>query len=241
MAAVLSHNMGDIDKVSKFIEECYRNGITVDPPNINTGEGKFVALDGRIQYGMEAIEGVGTSAVEAVVEEREENGPFDSVYDFASRIDSRVCNKRTLESLFQAGAFDSVNPNRRQLLENIETLLSYGSRVQEMKESNQSDLFGDGSGSASAIDEPPLREVEPWSNIERLNKERELIGFYLSGHPLEQVPRGGAPFLLALPRPRQAGAAGRPHRSALRRASPPRRNGLPTSGDDPSHSCRWKT
>ncbi|MDZ7773738.1 MAG: DNA polymerase III subunit alpha [Balneolaceae bacterium] len=186
MAAVLSHNMGDIDKVSKFIEECYRNGITVDPPNINTGEGKFVALDGRIQYGMEAIKGVGSGAVDAVVAERGENGPFESVYDFARRIDSRVCNKRTLESLFQAGAFDSINPNRRQLLENIETLLSYGSRVQEMMESNQSDLFGDGSGTASAIDEPNLREVEPWSNIERLNKERELIGFYLSGHPLNK-------------------------------------------------------
>ncbi len=184
MAAVLSHNMGDIDKVSKFIEECYRGGITVDPPNINTGEGKFVAVDGRIQYGMEAIKGVGTNAVDAVVEERREDGPFESVFDFARRIDSRVCNKRTLESLFQAGAFDTLDPNRRRLLENIETILSYGSRVQEMMESNQSDLFGDGSGSASAIDEPELREVEPWSNIERLSKERELIGFYLSGHPL---------------------------------------------------------
>ncbi len=186
MAAVLSHNMGDIDKVSKFIEECYRNGIKVDPPNINTGAGKFVAVDGRIQYGMEAIKGVGSNAVEELVKERKENGPFESVYDFASRIDSRVCNKRTLESLFQAGAFDTLNPNRRQLIQNMDMILSYGSRVQEMENSNQSDLFGDGSDSRSAIDEPELEHIEPWSNIERLNKERELIGFYLSGHPLNK-------------------------------------------------------
>lgn len=186
MAAVLCHNMGDIDKVSKFIEECYRNGITVDPPNINTGEGMFVARDGRIQYGMEAIKGVGTNAVEEVVKERNENGEFESIYDFARRVDSRVCNKRTMESLIQAGAFDTFNTSRRKLLESMERILSYGSRVQEMENSNQSDLFGDGSGSASAIEEPALNPVQPWSNIERLNNERELIGFYLSGHPLNK-------------------------------------------------------
>jgi DNA polymerase-3 subunit alpha len=186
MAAVLTHNMGDIDKVSKFIEECYRNGITVDPPNVNTGAGKFVAVDGRIQYGMEAIKGVGSNSVEEIVKERRKNGKFESVYDFARRVDSSVCNKRTLESLFQAGAFDSINPNRRQLLENIEIILSYGSRVQEIENSNQSDLFGDGGDNTSAIDEPKFQEVRPWSNIERLNKERELIGFYLSGHPLDK-------------------------------------------------------
>lgn len=186
MAAVLCHNMSDIDKVSKFIEECHRNGITVDPPNINTGEGMFVARDGRIQYGMEAIKGVGTNAVDEVVKERNENGEFESIYDFARRVDSRVCNKRTMESLIQAGAFDTFNANRRKLLESMERILSYGSRVQEMENSNQSDLFGDGSGSASAIEEPALDPVQPWSNIERLNKERELIGFYLSGHPLNK-------------------------------------------------------
>src|SRR5699024_9477376 len=186
MAAVLTHNMGNIDKVSKFIEECYHNGITVDPPNINTGAGKFVAVDGRIQYGMEAIKGVGSNAVAEVVEERRENSKFDSVYDFARRIDSRICNKRTLESLIQAGAFDDFDSNRRKLLQSMEVIISYGSRVQEMENSNQSDLFGDGGGSASAIDEPVLEEVAQWSNIERLNKERELIGFYLTGHQLRK-------------------------------------------------------
>jgi DNA polymerase-3 subunit alpha len=186
MAAVLSHNMGDIDKVSKFIEECNRMGITVDPPNVNNGQGKFVAVDGRIQYGMEAIKGVGSNVVAEIVKERKENGKFESIYDFARRVDSSICNKRTLESLFQAGAFDKLNKNRRQLIQHMEVIISYGSRVQEMENSNQSDLFGDGGDNASAIDEPELKEVEPWSSIERLNKERELIGFYLSGHPLDK-------------------------------------------------------
>jgi DNA polymerase-3 subunit alpha len=186
MAAVLCHNMHDIDKVSKFMEECYRSGITVDPPNVNTGEGMFVARDGHIQYGMEAIKGVGSNAVEEFVHERDENGGYESVFDFARRVDSRTCNKRTMESLFQAGAFDSMNKNRRQLLGSTEAIISYGSHMQEMEKSNQSDLFGDGSGSASAIDEPNLGEVQPWTTVERLNKERELIGFYLSGHPLNK-------------------------------------------------------
>lgn len=186
MAAVLTHNMGNIDKVSKFIEECNRMGIDVDAPDINNGAGKFVAVDGRIQYGMEAIKGVGSNAVLELVEERHENGKFESIFDFARRVDSRVCNKRTLESLFQAGAFDDLNTHRRQLLQHIETIISYGSRMQEMEDSNQSDLFGEGENSSSAIDEPEFEHIEPWSNIERLNKERELIGFYLSGHPLDQ-------------------------------------------------------
>ena len=91
-----------------------------------------------------------------------------------------------MESLVQAGAFDTMNSNRRQLLEHIDTILSYGSRIQEMEQSNQSDLFGDESGNGAAIDEPEFEPIEPWSNIERLNKERELIGFYLSGHPLNK-------------------------------------------------------
>lgn len=186
MASVLSHNMGDIDKVSKFIEECYKMGILVDPLNINTGEGKFVARDGRIQYGMEAIKGVGSNAVEELVRERKENGEFESIFDFTKRMDLRVCNRKTLESLIQAGAFDCMNTNRRQLMENLDMIITYAQRMQELKESNQSDLFGDGGGSASVIGEPELEKIEPWSNIERLNKERELIGFYLSGHPLNK-------------------------------------------------------
>ena len=186
MSAVLSHNMGDIKKVSFFIEECQRIGIPVDPPNINSAEGKFVAKDGRVQYGLSAIKGVGSSAIEQIVLERNDKGPFNSIFDFSARVDTRVCSKKTVESLAQAGAFDSLHQNRAQLLASIEDVISYASRKQEEERLNQVSLFGgDGSGSGMGS-EPKLRECEPWTNIERLNKERELIGFYLSGHPLDK-------------------------------------------------------
>ncbi len=186
MAAVLSHNMGDIKKVSFFIEECQRIGIPVDPPNINSAEGKFVAKNGRVQYGMSAIKGVGSAAIEQIVKERNEKGHFKNIFEFSARIDTRICNKKTIESLAQAGAFDSLHQNRAQLLASIEDVLSYASRKQEEERLNQVSLFGGDAASGGMSSEPNLRDCPPWTNIERLNKERELIGFYLSGHPLDK-------------------------------------------------------
>ncbi|MEX2603417.1 MAG: DNA polymerase III subunit alpha, partial [Gracilimonas sp.] len=185
MAAVMTHNMSDIKKVASFIEECQRMNIPVDPPNINTARGKFRAKDGRVQYGMSAIKGVGSSAIQHIVEEREENGDFTSIFDFATRVDLRVCNRKTMESLIIAGAFDSLNDNRAQMYESVEDILSYAVRKQEEIRLNQGNLFGGDSGGAGS-QEPKLREVPRWTQIERLNKERELIGFYLSGHPLSR-------------------------------------------------------
>ncbi len=185
MAAVMSHNMNDIKKVASFIEECQRLGIVVDPPNINTSRGKFVSKDGRIQFGMSAIKGVGSSAIKHIVEEREKNGKFTSIFDFSARVDLRVCSRKTLESLISAGAFDEVNDNRAELMMNIEDILQYAVRKQEEERLNQVNMFGDGAGGAMS-QEPKLKPVPKWSTIERLNNERELIGFYLSGHPLNR-------------------------------------------------------
>lgn len=185
MAAVMTHNMSDIKKVASFIEECQKMHIPIDPPNVNTARGKFTAREGRVQYGMSAIKGVGSSAIQHIVEEREENGLFTSVFDFASRVDLRVCNRRTLESLIQAGAFDELDDNRAKLLFSVEDILSYASRKQEEQRLNQVNLFGGGAG-GGMLQEPKLKEVSKWSSIERLNKERELIGLYLSGHPLNR-------------------------------------------------------
>ncbi len=185
MAAVMSHNMSDIKKIASFIEECQKMNIPVDPPNINSARGKFVAKEGRVQYGMSAIKGVGSSALQHIVEEREENGLFESIFDFATRVDLRVCNRRTLESLISAGAFDELDDNRAQLLAGVEDILSYANRKQEEKRMNQVNLFGGASGGGLA-QEPKLKPVPKWSQIERLNNERELIGFYLSGHPLNK-------------------------------------------------------
>lgn len=183
MSAVMSHNMSDIKKVALFIEECRKLGIEVDPPNINTSRGKFVSKNGRVQFGMSAIKGVGSSVIKQIVEERESNGLFKSVFDFAARIDSRICNRRALESLISAGAFDELNDNRAQLLMSVDDILQYGSRKQEEERMNQVSMFGGGASGAMS-QEPKLKPVPKWSNMERLNKERDLIGFYLSGHPL---------------------------------------------------------
>ncbi len=184
MAAVLTHNMGDIKKVSQFIEECQRMGIPVDPPNVNTGAGSFVVHNERVQYGMEAIKGVGSNAVANLVEVRGDE-PFTSIYDFASRVDLRTCNRKTMESLIYAGAFDCMHENRRQLFESLDDVVQYASRKQQEESMNQISLFGGESGQA-ALSEPPLHDVPVWTNMERLKKERDMIGFYLSGHPLDK-------------------------------------------------------
>ena len=185
MAAVLTHNMGDIKKVSSFIEEANALGISVDPPNINTGAGKFVVKEGRIQYGMDAIKGVGSNAVISLVHERTENGPYKSLFDFTFRVDLKSCNRKTMESLIQAGAFDELHKNRAQLMESLDDAIQYAIRKQEEESRNQISLFGGGENGMDMA-EPKLREVKQWSNIERLKRERDLIGFYLSGHPLDK-------------------------------------------------------
>ena len=186
MAAVLTHNMGDIKKVSHFIEEASAIGLTVDMPNINTGAGKFVVKDGRIQYGMEAIKGVGGNAVIAIVEARKEGGPFKSLFDFTFRVDLKSCNRKTIESLIQAGALDDFTKNRAQLLESLDDAITYAVRKQEEKNRNQFSLFGDGTVSGGDMAEPRLRECAAWTNMERLKRERDHIGFFLSSHPLDK-------------------------------------------------------
>lgn len=185
MASVLTHNMGDIKKVSQFIEECRYLGMSVQPPNVNTGAGQFVVRDGHIQYGLEAVKGVGSAAVEYMVNERNAKGLFVSLFDFTARMDLRSCNRKTIESLIEAGAFDTMNPNRAALWESLDDALSYAQRKQADAGMNQFSLFGAGAP-GSELQEPKLKEARPWTNMERLKKERELIGFYLSGHPLDR-------------------------------------------------------
>ena len=185
MASVLTHNMGDIKTVSKFIEECAHMGVPVDPPNVNTGRGMFVVENGRIQYGMEAIKGAGAGAIGSLVEERTAHGAYASIFDLASRVDLRHVNKKTLESLIQSGAFDTLHPNRHQLVESLDDVVAYAQRKQQEDARNQTSLF-DGGDTGAGLAEPKLKDVEPWPNLERLKREREMIGFFLSGHPLDR-------------------------------------------------------
>jgi DNA polymerase-3 subunit alpha len=185
MASVLTHNMGDIKTVSKFIEECAHMGVPVDPPNVNTGRGMFVVEGGRIQYGLEAIKGAGAGAIASLVDERTAHGAYGSIFDLASRVDLRHVNKKTLESLIQSGAFDTLHPNRHQLVESLDDVVAYAQRKQQEDARNQTSLF-DGGDTGGGLAEPKLKDVEPWPNLECLKREREMIGFFLSGHPLDR-------------------------------------------------------
>jgi len=191
MAAVLN-NQNSIDKISFFMEECRRMGVPVLGPDINESDMAFsVNKKGEVRFGLTGVKGVGEKAIESIIEEREKNGPYQSVYDFARRSNSRSVNKKSYENLVYSGAFDEFKLNRAQFfaktengtLTGIERLSKYGVDYQNTQSSSQSSLFG---GSvASYIPEPPMPECEEWPLIEKLKYEKDVIGIYLTGHPLD--------------------------------------------------------
>lgn len=194
MAALLSRNLNDISKITFFIDETRRMGIKVLRPDVNESELTFIVnKDGNIRFGMAAIKGLGSSVAEAIIAEREAKGPFKSIFDFAKRINLRAVNKRSFEALAMAGAFDSFeNTHRAQFFyrENtddsifIEKVIRYATKYQERQNSQQVSLFG-GSEEVEASD-PPMPECRSWSKIEQLKNEKEVTGFYISGHPLDE-------------------------------------------------------
>ena len=193
MASVLSNNMNDIKSVTFFMEECKRMGIEVLGPDVNESYFKFaVNGQGAIRFGMGAIKGVGEGAVESIINTRKEHGKFTSIFDMTSKIDLRAANKRTLESLAIAGGFDSFEGvHRAQYItpdENgrtvIETAIKYGNAISQGKNSNQGSLFDTEDGEVD-IPEPTIPSCEEWGSIEALNREKELVGIFISGHPLD--------------------------------------------------------
>jgi DNA polymerase-3 subunit alpha len=190
MAAVLSNNMNDIKQVSFFMEECKRMGIRVLGPDINESFYKFnVNEDKAIRFGMGAIKGVGKGAVETIVENRKD-GNYKDIYDFAKRIDLRLANKKTFENLVLAGGFDSFKNKRAQYfnidndgLTFLEKTVKYGAKYQESVNSSQISLFGE--GAINDTSDLTMPDCEEWINLERLKKEREVVGIYISAHPLD--------------------------------------------------------
>ena len=193
MAAVLTNNMGDIKKVTFFIEEARKQGVAVLGPDVNESLLKFnVNQEGAIRFGMAAVKGAGELAVENMVEEREKSGPYSDIFDFAKRVNLRTVNKKTFESLAQAGAFDDFGKHRRLYLDApagdqplIEKAMKLGQQAAAAKESSQHSLFGASAFGAVAAPLPKMHEMEPWSKTEQLRREKEVVGFYLSGHPLD--------------------------------------------------------
>jgi len=190
MAAVLSNNMNDIKQVTFFMEECKRMGLAILGPDVNESFYKFTVNDqGAIRFGMGAVKGVGGNAVATIVENRKD-GKYKSVFDLAKRIDLRAANKRAFENLALAGGFDSFDAHRAQYLQPdgdgvvfIEKVLRYAARYQETQNSSQVSLFGD--SSEVQIPEPEVPPCEEWSAMKKLKQEREVVGVYISGHPLD--------------------------------------------------------
>ena len=191
MAAVLSNNMNDIKQVSFFMEECKRMGLQVLGPDVNESFYKFTVNENyAIRFGMGAIKGVGANAVETIVENRKD-GKYKSIFDLAKRIDLRAANKKAFENLALSGGFDSFQgTTRAQYFHDdgdgitfYEKSIRYGAKFQENENSSQVSLFGD--ASEVQIPEPVVPPCEDWSTMEKLAKEKEVVGIYISGHPLD--------------------------------------------------------
>ncbi len=192
MAAVLSNNMNDIKQVTFFMEECKRMKLDVLGPDVNESYRKFsVNAEGAVRFGMGAIKGVGTGAVDTIVDHRKKDGPYRSIFDMAKRIDLRAANKKAFESLALAGGFDSfMEAHRGQYFHEegdgitfLEKAVKYGSKFQESKNSSQVSLFGE--SSEVQIPEPIVPPCEEWGTMETLAREKEVVGIYISGHPLD--------------------------------------------------------
>jgi DNA polymerase-3 subunit alpha len=193
MAAVLTHNLNDLKKITFFIDECNRQRIPVLGPCINESVLDFtVNKKGEIRFGMAAIKGVGEAAVNAIIEERNTNGFYKTIFDLAKRVNLKAVNKRSLEALAYAGAFDTFEDTHRAQyfyqekpddVTFLEKVVRHASQYQSGVNSSQHSLFGD--AEEIHVQDPPMPEVAPWSRIEQLKKEKEIAGFYLSGHPLD--------------------------------------------------------
>ena len=185
MSANLTSEMASIDRIVVLINECKKMGIEVKTPDINISFEDFRPIDEKtISYGLNAIKNVGSKALETIISERVDNGSYSSIFDLCSRVDQQKVNKRVLESLTASGSLDSLEGNRAQNYEAVDEAVQYGQKMQTEKDKNQVDLFGLNDQESSLIKIPTLRELEDWSEKESLEKEMEVLGLYISGHPL---------------------------------------------------------
>ncbi len=191
MAGNMSRCINDITKITKLMSECQAMGIPCLGPDVNESQRKFSAnKKGEVRFGLSAIKGMGDAAAQNIIAEREKNGPYKDIFDFVQRVNLSAVNRKAMESLALSGGFDSFGIKREQYFGKntkgdtfVETLLRYGQVYQTEQSSMQNSLFGDMGG--VEITTPPVPDTEPWSTMELLKKERELVGIYLSAHPLD--------------------------------------------------------
>ena len=183
-AASMSLDISNTDKLTVFYQDARRFGVVVRPPDVNRSSADFTVADGEVLYALGGIRNVGLQAMEHLVEVRTSGGPFRDIFDFVERVDPRQVNRRTLETLARAGAFDSLGHDRAQIMESSEILAGYGHSVADERASSQGSLFD---GDQVEAQRPRLPRVESWSPTRRLDEELAAVGFYLSGHPLEDL------------------------------------------------------
>ena len=192
MASILSHELKDMTKLNLYLGECSSMGLKVLGPSINESYSNFtVNMNGEIRYGLAGIKGVGEAAVAALISEREENGQFESIFDLVKRVNLRTVNKKAIEALAMAGSFDGLqNAHRSQFFFQypegdtfLERVIKHGNKIQAEEQTNQGSLFGE--TEEVMIKDPEFPDCEPWGDLKRLKLEKEMIGFYLSGHPLD--------------------------------------------------------
>jgi DNA polymerase-3 subunit alpha len=182
-AATMTLDMHNTDKLNVYRQDLDRQEIPLLSPSVNESGVNFNVEDGGIRYALAGLKGVGAQAMESLIAERNKNGPFKNLRDFATRIDPGVINKRQLENMVNAGAFDCLHPNRRQLSEGLEALLGISQQIRSEKSSKQRMLFG--STASETTKDVPLPNVMEWTPLDRLQNEFDAIGFYLSAHPLD--------------------------------------------------------
>ena len=186
MCAVMSLDITNVDKLLFYKEECKKMGFKVLPPDINKSDADFSVENGNIRYGLAAVKSVGAANMEAIEKERKARGPYKDISDFIHRIDAKQINRRQLEQLIKAGAFDGIDKNRGKLFANIDTIVSHIGAATELKTSSQSSLFGVEELQSTV----KLADKPDWPELEKLKLEAEAIGFYLSAHPLDSYTRG---------------------------------------------------
>ena len=190
MAALLTSEMEKTDKIVQYVEETRAMGLRVEPPDVNVSRAQFTVAGDAIHFGLAAIKNVGATAIDSIVKVREGDGTFVTLDDFCGRVDLRLVNRRVIESMIKAGAFDSLQNTRAGLLASLDQAMEGGQRRQRDREEGQVSLFDAlGGGEAApkaAVVVPPAARVPEWPQEEMLAFEREVLGFYLSGHPLEQ-------------------------------------------------------
>jgi DNA polymerase-3 subunit alpha len=183
MAASMSLDLSNTDKLAVFYQDAKRFNVPVRPPDVNRSGADFEVEEGAVLYALGAVRNVGLEAMKHLVAVRAAGGPFRDLFDFVERVDPRMVNRRALENLARAGAFDTLHPNRAQILASAESLAAYGQSTAAERASSQASLFG---GGAEAV-RPRLARTEPWSQPDQLDQELAAVGFYLSGHPLEDM------------------------------------------------------